>query len=840
MRGVIAGALLVGLSMVPGVRAGAGKDPAIAAQELERRLEAKSRAELLIGEGDVMAQQGNHCGAADKFLEAARLLRPGAPGTSDVRKSAVSRLAVSGVACARESAAQGQYDQAKARLDQILAKDLAPDDKPALKLKKELDDPDRHNPALSPQHVANVKKVSRLLLMGDKYVELADYTTAKAAYQQVLAIDSTNTAARRGLERVEKLIADYQTAARDHTRIKMLNDVDRIWESGVPSLAKIRPVASGGAEDVTVSNSSVASKLRTLVLPRVVLSDASIGEVVAYLSRKSVEVDTLEPDENRRGVNIIWSPGSTGDAGARPVTVDLRNVKLGDALRSICDMSGTRFQSDGAVVRVSMTGGGTMETRQFRVPPGFLSTAATAVASEPAAGDPFAADPSAGSKPKLGRMDAKTFLERANIAFPEGAGAAYNPALNLLTVTNTPDSLDTIAMMIEGMNSAGQKQAMIKVVLLKSTERRLEELGGDFLLEPFKASGGVFASGGTFGNSELGATANSPGNFGQTTFQPVTVPFSVLQGPVTAGLRSSYELTRQQSIDDLINITNTGGFSTTQNRSPFIAGVGGIFTNPRFQALVRGLNQKKGVDLSVANTMIVKSGQKASAFSGRKFFYPTEFDPPQIPQTVQSNQSLTIDPVTGQLGVQNNGAGTAPITPATPNSFQEKDIGSSIEVDVTIGEDGYTVDLNLSVVFSEFDGFINYGTPITGGEPVAVLSDNQIIQPVFSRASASAQVLVYDGQTISIGGLSESKSETVEDKVPGWSAIPVVGKFFRTDMRRTTRSAVIYFVTVNIVDPAGDRVNNRPELNSDGPAADSPPPVSDGFVDPGLPVDPAK
>lgn len=832
------GVLLCSLAVAAPVHAGSSKgDSGIAAAELERRLEARAAAEQLIAEGQALAVQGNHCGAADKFHEAARLLKQGAAATASVRRDAVRRLATSGVECARESAIRGEFEKAKARLQQILAQDMAPDDKPAQKLLKDLDDPDRFNPALSPANVANVKKASRLLLMGEKYIELGDYRTAQAAYNQVLAIDATNTAARQGLEKVEKLIEEYNTAAQGHTRIKMLTDVDRLWESPVPALAKVKPVASGGTEDVMTGSSSVVAKLRTLVLPRVALTDASISEVVAYLSRKSVEVDVMEPDDSRRGVNIIWTPGSS-DAAVRPVTVDLRNVKLGDALRSICEISGTRFQSDGAVVRVSVTGGSTLETRQFRVPPGFLSTSASAVASDAGTGDPFAAGDAAAAKPKLGRLDAKTFLEQQGVAFPEGARAAYNAAQNLLTVTNTPESLDTVGMYIDGLSTAGQKQVMVKVVLLKASEKRLEELGGDFLMESFKAGGGVFASGGSFGNSELGATANSPGNFGSTSFLPVTVPFNVVNGPVTAGLRSSYELTRQQTIDDLIDITNNGGITSTQNRSPFIAGVGGLFTSPRFQALLRGLDQKKGVDLSVANTVIVKSGQRASSFSGRKFSYPTEFDPPQIPQTVASNDQLVIDPLTGQLTIQSNSAGQAPVTPATPNSFQEKDIGSSIEVEAIIGEDGYTVDLNLSVLFSEFDGFINYGTPITGGGTAEVLSDNQIIQPVFSRASANAQVLVYDGQTVAIGGLTQAKSETVEDRVPGLSSIPIVGKFFRTEMERTTRTAVVYFVTVNIVDPSGDRVNAASEINADDaspmdPGSSSLPEFSS---EPGLPV----
>ena len=823
--GAAVGALLLQLAAAPGARAGSGKsgDPDIAVQEVERRLQLKEKALLLVTEGDALAVQGRHCDAADKFLEAARLLQSGAAATNELRTAAVKRLAVSGVKCARELADTGDYDRANARLAQILADDMAPDDKPAVTLQKYLKDPDRFNPALTPRHAADTRKVARLLLMAEHQVNLADYSAAEAAYNQVLAIDATNTAARRGLEGVQKLIEDYHKAARDHTRLKMLNEVDRMYETKVPSLAGVRPVTGSGEGDPVMMGSSVlGTKLHGIIIPRLQMSESTISEAVAYLMRKSVELDVSELDEKKRGVNIIWSPGPAGEGATKPVTLEMQNVSLVEALHAVCQVSGTRMSIDGNMVRISATGAGGLETRQFRVPPGFLSTTATSAASTAVPSDPFATGSADAGKPKIGRLSARAFLESLGVTFPEGGRAGYSPAQNLLTVTNTPENLEVISQMVESLTSASQRQAVITVMLLKCSETTLKEIGGEFFLEPFSTGGGVFASGGTGGNSGIGGTAaSSSGAFGNASFSPIPVPFGVVQGPVTAGLRSSYELTRTQTIDDLINITNNGLGAVNANRSPYIAGLGGIFTNPRFQALLRGLNQRKGIDLSVANTVIVKSGQRASSFSGRKFWYPTEFDPPQIPQTVVAPQLIFFDPTTGQLFAITLPLAQPPVTPATPNSFQEKDIGSSIEVEATIGEDGYTVDLDLALLFSEFDGFINYGTPITAND--VVLTDNRIIQPVFSRASATAKVLVYDGQTVAVGGLSDSRTIHVQDKVPGWGHIPIIGKFFTNDMQQVTRTAVVYFVTVKIVDPSGEKIHNNTEVvTGDAPAGGLP------------------
>jgi general secretion pathway protein D len=181
--------------------------------------------------------------------------------------------------------------------------------------------------------------------------------------------------------------------------------------------------------------------------------------------------------------------------------------------------------------------------------------------------------------------------------------------------------------------------------------------------------------------------------------------------------------------------------------------------------------------------------------------YPSEFDPPQIPQNFGGGGNLTLDPG-GNLQLDAaQGSNSFPVTPANPNSFTPRDIGSTIEVEPTVGDDGYTVNLDLSVVFSEFEGFINYGTPITNGE--VVLTENRIIQPVFSKTAAAAQVMVYDGETVAIGGLRQEKSETINDKVPVLGSLPVVGRLFKSQVQRDSRKVMIYLVSVNIIDPSG-------------------------------------
>src|SRR6202011_684487 len=137
------------------------------------------------------------------------------------------------------------------------------------------------------------------------------------------------------------------------------------------------------------------------------------------------------------------------------------------------------------------------------------------------------------------------------------------------------------------------------------------------------------------------------------------------QNPVTAGNRSGNLAISANAIDALL-FPSAGGSAV----APGIFGLAGVFTNPQFQVVVRALNQKKGVDLLSAPKVTTKSGQRAVIEIVREFRYPTQFQPPQIPQTV------------GNTGISGSGGTTSvPITPTTPTAFETRNTGVTLEVE---------------------------------------------------------------------------------------------------------------------------------------------------------------
>ncbi len=96
------------------------------------------------------------------------------------------------------------------------------------------------------------------LLRAKSNLELGNYNQAREDYLTVLQKDPTNTAARQGFETANKMKMDYIASANDHTRARMLNEVNLTWEAA--STPSDSPDTIGSSKDAS-SLASASSAL---------------------------------------------------------------------------------------------------------------------------------------------------------------------------------------------------------------------------------------------------------------------------------------------------------------------------------------------------------------------------------------------------------------------------------------------------------------------------------------------------------------------------------------------------------------------------------------------------
>ncbi len=240
-----------------------------------------------------------------------------------------------------------------------------------------------------------------------------------------------------------------------------------------------------------------------------------------------------------------------------------------------------------------------------------------------------------------------------------------------------------------------------------------------------------------------------------------------------------------------------------------ILGLTGLFTDGQVQVIMRGLAQKKGTDLMTAPSVTAKSSQKATIEIIREFIYPTEYEPPELPNSVGSTGGNFGGGLTG-LGGGGGSGGGFPVTPATPTAFDTRNTGVTLEIEPTIGQNNFEIELRFVPEIVEFEGFINYGSPIQapstdvlGNPVVSVITENRIEMPVFSSRRVTTSLTIYDGYTVAVGGLMREDVQNVEDKVPILGDIPLIGRLFQTKAENRIKSNLIIFVTAQIIDATG-------------------------------------
>jgi general secretion pathway protein D len=784
--------IFMGLAMVGSVAShGADKSVStIAENEVRRREALVNEAGARLVEADALLKAGKTEEAVNAYSQIYQSL-PKAAMAAALRDHARAGFAAASCNRARELIAGARYAEAMQLLDNVLSPDVDPDHEMARKLKQQFQDPDRYPTALTPEHISKVKDVEKLLELANSALEIADFDKSRKVYEEVIRLDPYNKSARRGMERAEQKRSEYFDSARDHTRAKLLGAVDQEWEQQVPPSADMSALFA--AENAPLTNArsgrdAILAKLRSMIVPKVDFSGATLEEVIEYIRVRSRDLDP-----KGRGVDFVMNvpPESSG----KLVSLYLEQVPLEDVLRYVTEKAGASYRvEDRAVTIISLTENSTqLIPKTYRVPPNFIQT--SVVGEQPAGGGAAPADPFAAARPGAGagpglvvhRMGAREFLESRGVIFKEGASATYIPTTNSLFVRNTPDNLAIVDMLVEQASASSPKQVIVSVKLMEVGQTNFDEIRTDLGL----------------------GTANIPGSdrvFGTGGAAGVT----------TSGLRPSGNILGQPSIDSLL--TNGQNVPTLDSASPAAFQLLGAFTDPQFQVRVTAISQKKGTDLISVPSVIMKSGVKTEIEMVREFPYPTEFDPPEIPQDFDPNGTIAISALSGTTQQR---SGTAPITPTTPTAFEVRKVGSLLEVEAVVSEDGRQVELTLAPSTTEFEGFIDYGTDITNSSffstfdpilfafrnsSVEYVVDNPILQPVFRTNKLSTGVLVWDGATVVLGGVLSEKRTQINDKVPILGDIPFLGKLWQNKVTQVEKKNVLFFVTVKVIDAAGQPI----------------------------------
>ena len=194
------------------------------------------------------------------------------------------------------------------------------------------------------------------------------------------------------------------------------------WLAGCLIAGLVFVGATRAQQTQRTSDAELLQKLNAIVIPKLILKNATVSEAVDLLGKKSVEFDPA-----KIGAKISVHPEVFRALAADTrITLSLTNIPLGEAMKYVTSLAGLKYRWENRAFTVVPLGWQEpMQVKRWKL----TSLMRTNL-------DYHKAD------------DLKEFWIASGVEFPEGASVAASADFRTITMKNTQDSLDLVEALL--------------------------------------------------------------------------------------------------------------------------------------------------------------------------------------------------------------------------------------------------------------------------------------------------------------------------------------------------------------------------------------------------------
>ena len=382
---------------------------------------------------------------------------------------------------------------------------------------------------------------------------------------------------------------------------------------------------------------------------------------------------------------------------------------------------------------------------------------------------------------QMGGQMNQNYTQRS-IGSPEpGHTLVFNDRLGLLYVRSTTEVLDVIEQVIQTLN-APPPQLSIEAKFVEVEQNDSKALGFDWYLGNFTIGGG----------DKVGITGGSA---------PVYSGSPSDNNPT--GSFPSYSDATSQTMGNI-----TSGLTESNSSIPTLGTITGILTDPQFRVVIRAMESRSGAEVMSAPRIVTLSGRQAQIQSStlRNIAVDADVSASEVSSTsgtsISGGTSATVQAM-GMIEPESQAVGTGP----------------TLDVIPYVSADGYSIQMTLIPSMVTFLGYGNPDIPAAAEFESSLQAQagnlsSPIPLPRFLVRQVTTSAIVWDGQTIMLGGLISEEVSRTRDKVPVLGDIPLIGRLFRSESNTSAKKNLIIFVTPQIIDPAGNPVHDLNDVEN--------------------------
>ena len=693
-----------------------------------------------------------------------------------------------------------------------------------------------------PSIVTNKIKNNTLVQDGRLLYELGKWDEAEAKLKEAAAIDPANQGANYYLRLIEDARYSGSSRKRELEVGKRMVEIEDAWQR--PVQRDVLPAPNAFARNNLINTGpgrqAIVSKLNRISLNDVKYDGLELSEVIKNLSD-----ETRKRDPDKTGLNFLILPDTGSAPAGAPGAIDpstglplsalpteavdvstvrikinpaLSNVRLADVLDAIVRTAEKpiRYSVEDYAIVFSLKPNELPQlyTRTFKVDPNTFRQGLESVSGVifgniqtgsgggggggggggSGQGESGAVVPrvrvaevtggSGGGSGQNGsgisfvtRTNSMESVQSAVRAFFIASGVDltppkavfFNDRKGILFVRATLQDLDIIEAAIQTLNVT-PPQINIKARIAEVNQNDSRALGFDWML----------------GNTTIGGAAGIQGG----------------SAPQFAGQRSFANPLAAFPDASVVNNTAPGLLTSgLRNSAPAVATLTGILTQPQFRVVINALEQRGGTDLLSAPEVTTVSGRQAQ-------ISVTEIR--TIVTGVNANQTASSSSGSGTTG---GTGGSGAVGSTIQFTTQALPFGPTMDVIPYVSADEYSVQMTIIPTITEFVGYdeLPQFKVQAQGSSGGQLSQTLPLPKMRTR-QVTTSCVVWDGQTVVLGGLISEDIAKIKDKVPVLGDLPMVGRLFRSESTSMSKKNLLIFVTPTIIDPAGNRLHSDEEM----------------------------
>lgn len=582
--------------------------------------------------------------------------------------------------------------------------------------------------------------------------------------------------------------------------------------------------------DMAVSNISTFPDTIDLgssaIVPRLVLRDASVREVLSLLARQA-------------GLNIVFALDEAGgekapqSAEGPTVSLDLENQTVQEVFDSVLLISNLSASRRGNIIYVGEklpAQARNLVSRTLRLNQVRAENAALFLASQGAQGKRLTTEVEETVDPETGRVVQRKELpasltelgdaadeevDTTNALLLRGLQVATDDRLNAITLVGEPRKVEMATAFITQLDARRRQVAVnVKVIDVNLLNQDVFNSSFSFGINDsfFVQDNGAATL--RFGESSpaRGVDINSPtGRLSDTPIIPNPYADRANFGEDNFGAETFIDLDSNFVIPGTnagITDGNNGGIVVPRTSGSFFNRNAGVSNDPLRAGLTDFTLAEDGtLTLNEDGTLSFTAGVDGTATSGLPAFfqYPKKFLALLEARITSGNAKILTDPT---IVVQEGQESTVKLTQDVIKGVDTNISDNGVTTNQPIyDEAGLTVTVNIERI--DDNGFVSLSVSPTVS---SIASQQQfdsgnatnVISLLSRREVSSGLIRLRDSQTLILSGIIQDQERVAVTKVPILGDIPILGSLFRSTDKTNERAEVIVLLTPEIIDEQAD------------------------------------